>query len=164
MAIPNRISAVIPATVITDASTKITDAFNLLKPYLLSTLTAEEVGGLAKLGEKSEPFADKGLEFAKTNSTFVPGWVSIAEAEKDFGYFEALRPVDILLEQFAKQVANSRIEAGAEVMDAVNDFYKAVQQAHLNGVPAATPLYNEMKKRYMAQGRKSSKQNKDEPK
>ncbi len=154
MAIPNRISSTIPATVITDAITKITDAQNLLKPYLLATLTADEVGALAKLGEKSEPFADKGIEFAKTNAAFVPSWVNIPEAEKDFGYFEALRPVDTLLSQLSKQVTNSRIEAGAEVLDAVNDFYKAVQQAHLNGVAAATPIYNEMKKRYIANGRK----------
>jgi hypothetical protein len=59
MAIPNRISTAIPATVIADVITKLTDAQNLLKPYLLATLTAEEVGALAKLGEKSEPFADK---------------------------------------------------------------------------------------------------------
>ena len=148
MAIPNRISAVIPDGVITDAIAGINTAITKLKPYLLDSLTADEVGGLAKLGEKSEPFVDKGLEFATTNGTFVPNWVDMPEAEKDFGYFEALRPVDILLGQFAKQVANSRIEAGAEALDAVNDFYKSVKQAHTNGVAAATPIYEEMKKRY----------------
>ena len=149
MAIPNRISTAVPAATITDAITKITEGYNLLKPFLLATLTASEVDGLAKLGEKSEPFANKGIEYAKTNGQFVPAWVSIAEAEKDFIYFEALRPVDILLAQFAKQVANSRIEAGAEVMDAINDFYKAIKQAHLSGVPTATPIYEELKQRYI---------------
>jgi hypothetical protein len=159
MAIANRISAVIPPATVTDVITKITDAFNLLKPYLLATLTAEEIDGLAKLGEKSEPFAGKGIEFAKTNSNLVPSWVNIPEAEKDFAYFEALRPIDILLDQFAKQVASSKIEAGAEVLDAVNDFYKSVQQAHESGVLTATPIYDEMKKRYAANGRRPNKGN-----
>jgi ADP-dependent phosphofructokinase/glucokinase len=61
-----------------------------------------------------------------------------------------------LLSQFGKQVANSRIEAGAEVLDAVNDFYKSVQHAHQNGVPAAAPIFDEMKKRYIANGRKKA--------
>lgn len=150
MAIANRISVLIPAATITDALTKINDAFTLLKPFLLASLTADEISGLAKLGEKSEPFANKGIEYAKNNAPLVPSWVNIAEAEKDFGYFEALRPVDLLLAQFGKQVANSRIEAGAEVLDAVNDFYKSVKAAHQNGVPTATPIYNELKQRYAA--------------
>lgn len=150
MAIANRISLVIPAATVTDVLTKINDAFTLLHPYLLATLTNDEIEGLAKLGEKSEPFANKGIDYAKTNTQFTPSWVNIAEAEKDFAYFEALRPVDILLGQFAKQVANSRIEAGAEVMDAVNDYYKSVKEAHKTGVPAATPIYNDLKQRYDA--------------
>ncbi len=164
MAIPNRISTTIPAAAIADAIAKITDAKNLLKPYLLETLTADEVNALAKLGEKSEPFADKGIEYAKTNAQFVPSWVNIPEAEKDLGYFEALRPVDILLSQLSIQVAGSRIEAGAEVLDAVNDFYKAVQQAHFNGVAAATPIYDEMRKRYTANGRRDKTKKTDLPK
>ncbi len=163
MAIANRISAVIPAATITDATTKINDAFNLLKPFLLATLTAEEIGGMAKLGEKSEPFANKGIEYAKTNGALVPSWVNIAEAEKDFGYFEALRDTDLLLAQFAKQVANSRIEAGAEVLDAVNDFYKSVKAAHQNGVPTATPIYTELRQRYAAQANSLRKSKIEKP-
>lgn len=80
MAIANRVSFSIPAATQNDVITKITDAFNLLKPFLLPTLTADEIGSLAKLGEKSEPYAEKGIEFAKTNAPLVPGWVNIAEA------------------------------------------------------------------------------------
>lgn len=156
MAIPNRISTTVPAATITDALAKINEGFNLLKPYLLATLTTEEIDGLAKLGEKSEPFATKGIEYAKTNNQFVPSWVSIPESEKDFTYFNALRPVDILLAQFAKQVADSRIEAGAEVMDVVNDYYKSVKQAHLSGVPAATPIYEDLKQRYIPLGKRKA--------
>ena len=154
MAIPNRISAVIPALTIADAIKKITEGYTLLQPFLLATLTADEITALAKLGEKSEPFANKGIEYAKINTQFTPSWVNVAEADKDFGYFEALRPVDILLSQFSQQVADSRIEAGAEVMDVVNDYYKSVKQAHYSGVPAATPIYQDLKQRYEAQGKR----------
>lgn len=165
MAIANRISTTIPAATVADALTKINDGFNLLKPFLLATLTNDEIEGLAKLGEKSEPFANKGIDYAKTNTQFTPTWVNIAEAEKDFAYFEILRPVDLLLAQFSKQVADSRIETGAEVMDAVNDFYKSVKSAHNSGVPAATPIYQDLKQRYDAiwAGRRKAAEEKNTP-
>lgn len=69
-----------------------------------------------------------------------------------------------MLNQFAQQVSNSRIEAGAEVMDAVNDFYKSVQQAANNGLPTAQPIYAEMKKRYAAQGKRQAAKAGNNPK
>ncbi len=157
MAIPNRISATIPEAVIAEVITKIKEAQALLLPHLVNTLTSEDVAGLAKLGEKSEPFVTKGLEYAKTNGGFVPTWVDIPEANKDFVYFNALRPIDILLAQLAGQVADSRIEAGAEALDAVNDFYKTVQQANKSGLAAALPIYNDLKERYASYGKKATK-------
>ena len=78
----------------------------------------------------------------------MPSWVNIAEAEKDMAVFEVLRPVDTLMAQLAREIHFTRIEAGAEVLDAVNDFYKSVKRAHLDGVGAATPIFTELKKRY----------------
>lgn len=156
MAIPNWISTVIPATVIDEAVAKIKEVQTLLAPYLINTLTSEDVAGLSKLGQKSEPYVTKGLEYAKSNGGFVPTWVNIAEADKDFTYFNSLRPVDTLLAQVAAQVADSRIEAGAEALDAINDFYKSVQQAHNSGVAAAAPIYNDLKERYIRNGKKAN--------
>jgi hypothetical protein len=164
MAIANRISEVIPATVIADVTTKITDARNLLKPYLLTALEASDIEGLAKLGEQSEPFASKGIDYAKTNAALVPSWVNIAEAEKDKGVFDDLRQVDTLMAQFAREIHFTRIEAGAEVLDAVNDFYKSVKTAHLDGVAAATPIFIEMKKRYESIAAGKAKSLKEEAK
>lgn len=156
MAIPNRISATIPAQVIADVVTKLKEVQTLLSPYLVNTLSSDDVATLSKLGEKSEPYVTKGLEYAKSNGGFVPSWVNIPESDKDFTYFTALRPVDTLLTQIAAQVADSRIEAGAEALDAINDFYKSVQQAHNSGVAAATPIYNDLKERYIRNGKKAS--------
>jgi hypothetical protein len=129
---------------------------------VVETLTSEDVASLGKLGEKSEPYVTKGLEYSKKNAAFVPSWVNIAEADKDFTYFNVLRPVDTLLAQLAKQVANSRIETGAEALDAINDFYKSAHQAHNSGVAAAAIIYNDLKERYAKYDKKSSKN--DSPK
>lgn len=164
MAIANRISEVIPATVLADVTTKITEARTLLKPYLLTALEAADIDGLAKLGEQREPFASKGIEYAKTNTSLVPSWVNIAEAEKDMAVFEALRPIDVQMAQFAREIHFTRIEAGAEVLDAVNDFYKSVKRAHLDGIAAATPIFSDMKKRYEKLSISKMKAKKEEPK
>ena len=157
MAIPNRISAAVLPENVQKAMDAFKEGFALLKPSLLETLSKDDLDHLAKLGEASEPFVTKGLEFAAVNPDLVPTWVNVPESKKDFTYFEALRPVDTLLLQMWQQVSSSRMEAGAEALDAINDFYKSVQSAHNSGVKAATPIYEEMKKRYSKNGNRKPK-------
>ena len=152
MAIANRISVTIPATVITDVTTKLLDAFTLLKPYLVNNLSKEDLQNVAKMGDKSEPFVEKGLEQSKNNASLVPAWVTVSEADKDFLYFKVMRPIETILQQMFEAVSNSRTEAGAEALDAMNDFYKSIQQAAHTGVAIAIPIYEELKKRYAYNG------------
>jgi hypothetical protein len=148
----NRISIVIPQKDINDATDLINQGFNKIKPYLIEALSQDEMGGIAKLGEKSEPFVSKGIEFANTNADLVPRRCDVAEAEKDFDVFEALRPLDILVAQYALRLSQTRVIAGSEALDCINDFYKSVQQDAKDGVAAAIPIYNELKVRYAANG------------
>lgn len=154
MSIPNNLSEIIPQAVLDSVAKKLQEANDELKPYLVETLSKEENDALAKLGEKSEPFVDKGIEFALTNPRFVPDWISIPEAEKDFKVFTALRTIEILAAQLLGGVSSTRIVGGAESLAAINIFYGAVGQAHKDGVAAATPIYEELRKRYIANGRR----------
>ncbi len=153
----NKISFVIPQTVLDEAEDLINQGFNKLKPYLVEALSKEEIDGYAKLGEKSEPFVDKGIEFAKSNPQLVPRRCDIVEAEKDFNVFEVLLPLDILVAQTALRISQTRTVAGAEALDCMNDFYKNVKQDAIDGVAEAIPIYEELKKRYIANGNRLKK-------
>lgn len=149
----NIINETIPAAVITDTTTAITTAYNLIKPYLVEALSQDEINGIPKLGEKSEPYVDKAIEFAKNNVNTVPRRCKFDEAEKDFAVFNVLRNLDILTNQLAIRLSHTRILAGSEAIDCVNDYYKSVKQDAEDGVAEAMPIYDELKKRYEKVGR-----------
>jgi hypothetical protein len=153
----NRISSVIPQTDLDAALNFIEQGYNKLKPYLLEALSKDEMEGYAKLGEKSEPYVSKGIEFAKNNTQLVPRRCNIEESEKDFTVFKALRPLDVLISQLALRINQTRVIAGAEALDCINDFYKSVKQDAEDGVADAVPIYEELKKRYISNGNRKPK-------
>lgn len=148
MANKNLISQVIPAKTITDANTALTQVFTLLKPYLLDNVTKEQIDNIPKLGEKSESYVGKGLEYAGNHPNTVPKLCNIAEADKDFNVFEALRQLEPVATQLSLMIHNTRIIAGSEAIDCVNDYYKSVKQDAEDGVAEAIPIYNDLKQRY----------------
>lgn len=149
----NLINASIPAQVITDATTKLNDAYTLLKPYLVEALSKEEINGMPKLGEKSEPYVDKGLQYATNYPNTVPRRCNIADATKDFALFEVLRNLDIISNQLSIRINHTRLLAGSEAIDCINDYYKSIKQDAQDGVAEAIPIYNELKQRYQNVGK-----------
>ena len=157
MAVPNRISAVIPPATQAKVIDLLTQAQNELKPYMVDILSKEEENSLAKLGEKSEPFVEKGVDFTFSNPQFVPSWVFPVEAKNDFELFNDLRPIELLVLQIGGAVSSTRTVGGAEALAAINDFYKSVRAAHKAGIAAATPIYEELRKRYVDNGKRKKK-------
>jgi hypothetical protein len=153
MANKNLISEVIPAKVITDATTGLQQVYNLLKPYLLDNVTKEQIDSIPKLGEKSEPYVDKALEYANNHPNTVPRRCNIPEADKDFAVFEVLRPLEPIATQLSIMIHNTRLIAGSEAIDCVHDYYKNVKQDAEDGVAEAIPIYNDLKQRFENVGR-----------
>lgn len=152
----NLVNKVIPAAVITDAETKLNEAFTLLKPYIVEALDKDFIGSIPKLGEKSEPFVGNGIDYAQKHPNTVPKRCNIKEAEDDFSVYGDLKNIDIILSQMAIRVSHTRILAGSEAIDCINDYYKNVKQDAQDGIAEAIPIYDELKKRYenIAKGKK----------
>lgn len=154
MSAPNLISTTVPAAAIENVLTLLTQAETILAPFLSDNLSPDHVASLFKMGTQGEIFVKKGLEHAKLQPNLVPPFVNINEAEKDYAYFVSLANIQTALEKILLKVTLNRTEAGAEAIDAINDFYKNVQFAHKTGVANATPIFNDLKDRYQRNGRK----------
>lgn len=154
MSVPNLISTTVPQTVIENVLTALAQVETALAPYLADNLSPEHVASLFKMGTQGEIFVKKGIDHAKQQPNLVPSFVNINEAEKDYNYYVALAGVQTALEKILLKVNLNRTEAGAEAIDAINDFYKNVQFAHNTGVANATPIFNDLKDRYQKNGRK----------
>ena len=153
MAQQNRISVTIPQKTIDDVIKHIADIKALLKPYLHS-LTVEERQSLVKMGDKSQAFVLKALDYSKTNSEFAPKSINIAEWQKDFEAVQDLTPVKNQLAQLSSDVDDTIMVLGAEAYDPARWYYNTVQFAASKGDISAKPIYEDLSKRYPGVKRK----------
>ena len=150
----NRVSLVIPQKAIDDANGFFKQGFDILKPYLIAALSKEEFDAIAKVGDKSEPYVNDGIELGKANPNLVPRKCDMAEAERDFSVYEILQSSDVLIEQIAQTIKSTRTVAGAEALDCINKFYYNVKSDAEDGIAEAIPVYDVLKVRYAANGKR----------
>ena len=93
----NLISLNLSAQDLTDLDAAIATVRRVFEPLI--TLQADEVRGLAKMGEKSETFCRQTLNVLAANPQIVPPSLSLAEAQADLDALDALRPRLLQLRQ-----------------------------------------------------------------
>ena len=75
----------------------------LLKPVLSHSLSPEERKNMAKMGDKSLAFVGKALDYAGKNSSLVPPYLDLAEANKDYALAADLKEFSHELAPLARQ-------------------------------------------------------------
>lgn len=155
MAQQNRISVTIPQKTIDDVTNHLADIKRLLSTYLHS-LTVEERQSLVKMGDRSQPFVKKALEYAKANSDFAPKTIDVSEWQKDFDAVEDLAPIKNQLTQILSDVDDTIMILGVEAYDPARWYYNNVQFAASKGDTSAKPIYEDLSKRFPAIKRKKT--------
>jgi hypothetical protein len=153
MAQQNRISITIPNKEMDEALKHIADAKAILQKYL-QPLTIAERQGLVKMGDKSQPFVQKALDYATTNAEFAPKTIDINEWRKDYDGVEDLTPVKNQLAQFLSDVDDTVMLLGVEAYDPARWYYNNVQFAAEKGDAGAKPIYEDLSKRFPGVSRK----------
>src|SRR5689334_4183184 len=95
----NRVSIKLPQAELQKALDAAKVIHDTLKPYLVA-LTPEDRMALPKMKDGTLPFVQKALDYAKSNTQFVPAFVDVAELKVDVDAVDDLltiqRPVDQL--------------------------------------------------------------------
>lgn len=117
----NLISLNLSAQDLTDLDAAIVTIQRVFAP--LVTLQADEVRGLAKMGEKSEAFCRQTLNVLAANPQIVPPSLSLAEAQADLVALDALRPRLLQLRQLAERGSDTEIALGADLMATALEGY-----------------------------------------
>ena len=143
----NKHNQSIPEEVLTQVTTKLNEILTLVKPYAI-TLTPEERKSMLKMGDKSNSFVEKALEYTKTNPEFVPAYMNVAEFETDFVETKNLIGVMSLATQVSNSIDDTQLAAGSEAYHAALYYYGNVQQSAAVNVPGAKAIYDELKKRF----------------
>ena len=146
MATHNLVSAVLLPADKTVVQTSI-QAITTKLPFLISLTNEERKGGI-KLGDKTVAFLDKAIEYAQTNPTLVPGYVNLAEIQKDYALQKDLIDIQQWMASLLQKIEDTQQEAGVEALNAMLSFYQAVRVAAEKNVPGARAIYEDLNQRF----------------
>ena len=90
-------------------------------PFL--SLSAEEVKGLAKMGDKSEQFCRQTAQVLEQNQEILPSTFHLGEMHKDIAAFDALRPRLVRLHGLVAKGEDTSMALGSDILPAALEGY-----------------------------------------
>ncbi len=126
---------------------------DLLKPHMVA-LTNEERRQMPKMSDKSVPFVEKALQYAKKYPELVPAFIDMSEMGIDVRAVETLNDLHQDAHRICGNLDDTRMLAGSEAYVAALAFYNSVKMGTKMNVPAAKQVYEDLKKRFEAQGQR----------
>lgn len=140
-------SQIIPVAALTEALTKVNDAYAILSPYM-QTLTNEERSDMLKMGDKTTSFVEKTVEYIKTNPEFAPGYQNVADLSIDYTDSRNLISILTATTQLMNGIDDTKMLAGSEAYASSLLYYGSVQRAVDMNVPGAKAIYEELRARF----------------
>jgi hypothetical protein len=147
MSTPNRVSADIPASVVTEVTNHLNAVRTLLEPYL-EVLTPDERKTMAKMSDKTIAFVTKAEGYTKTNPEFVPSFMELPEFYKDMTLVLLLKPMLDIAEQIASNIDDTTMLGGSEAYMAALLYYASVKMAAKTNQPGAKVIYEDLSMRF----------------
>jgi hypothetical protein len=127
----------------------------------LSSLGNGQRRKYASMGDGSEPFVEKVIDFARTNPEFLPGFVEVESMQVDFQAVRDLNSIFRPLQQIMRQLDDSILLSGNEAFTAARAYYHNVKRAAQQGIPGAVPIYEELRPRFSRNGNRKTDDNED---
>lgn len=90
-------------------------------PFL--SLSAEEVRGLAKMGDKSEQFCRQTAQVLEQNQEILPSTFHLGEMHKDIAAFDALRSRLVRLRGAVTKGEDTEMALGSDILTAALEGY-----------------------------------------
>ncbi|AGG88277.1 MULTISPECIES: hypothetical protein [Rhodanobacter] len=146
MSSDNRISAVLSDEDVTAVQGALAAARAVL-PFLV-TLSAQERQALPRLGPKSVGFDEKCVTYMTNRAQFVPGFVDLAEVQKDRALRSQLLRFAAELQTLAASVDDTLQLVASEVWMADLAYYQSVREAAHRGRDGAQDVYDDLRQRF----------------
>jgi hypothetical protein len=153
MADDNRISATIPPADIAAITQSIQDIRSKL-PFLIS-ISGQERQELPKMGDKSVGFDDKCTAYMASNPEFVPGFIDVAEVNKDRELRAQMMQFFAALKTLSEAVSDTLLVVNSEIWMADLAYYQSVREAARRSRAGADTIYNDLRQRFPGSSRQS---------
>lgn len=152
----NSISITIPPADLQAVKDMLATINGLLAPYLIA-LTPEDRRKLLKMGDGSEPLVSKVMDYAVSDPQFLPPFFQIAELKKDWEAVTALLPIFRTVQQLENNLSDTVMLTGSEAFEGSLSYYNSVKLGAKMNVPNAKTIYEDLSKRFEAQGKRKAK-------
>lgn len=147
MSLENLVAVQIPAADLQSIRAKVGEIESLLGPYMIS-LSAQKRKELPKMGDGTEPFVNKALEYGKTNARFVPPFINLPDLEIDLKAVADLNTIFRPLQQMVSNLDDTIVLSGSEAYVAALTIYNTVKQASKTNVTGAKVIFEDLKVRF----------------
>lgn len=143
----NTVSVAIPANDLADVIAKLKEINGLLKPYLVA-LTPDERKQIPKMSDKTQPFVEKVLDYAKSSPEFAPAYLSVDGLGIDLKTFHDLTSIMQVLQPLCENLGDTEMTSGSGAYTAALTYYNSVKQAAKMNVPSAKAIHEDLRKRF----------------
>ncbi|MEQ9302195.1 MAG: hypothetical protein RIF33_26680 [Cyclobacteriaceae bacterium] len=151
----NVISIEIPSADLQAVKDALATIQTTLAPYVLA-LTPEQRKTIPKMSDGTEPFVAKVMDYATSDPQFAPPYMDVPEMKKDFDAVTQLLPILRIVDQLEDNISDTTMMAGSEAYVAALSYYNSVKMAAKLNIPGAKAIYDDLKKRFEANGRRST--------
>jgi hypothetical protein len=141
----NRISINVPDEVSKVFISKILEATEVIKPYIVTVSDADK-GSILKLGDKKTPFVQKCLAYAETDPEYSPKYLDVEEFTRDTQALLKFNSVISSVEKMASPVEDTRSLLAHDAYASALVYYGAVKLAAKSGDAKAKVIYDDLSK------------------
>lgn len=117
----NLVSLDLSAEALAELDQALTTIERVFAPFI--TLSADEMRSLSKMGDKSEQFCRQTALVLEHNRDILPPSFSVAEMQRDFAAFDALRPRLLRLREVAAKAEDTATALGCDILAAMLEGY-----------------------------------------
>jgi hypothetical protein len=121
-----------------------------LQPLLIA-LEDEDKNNLAKLGERSILFIEMCLQYAESDTEFLPDFVDVTRMKQDLTAFSLLSEFLRPLRQITRNLDDTATLCGSEVISASLAYYNSIRHAIEMNAPNASVIHDDLSQLFEAQ-------------
>lgn len=150
----NQINVVIPETELAEINSLVVQLKAAIAPYIVA-LTADDIKGIAKMGDKTVAFVDKVRDYTVSNPEFIlKEGMNVEDFNVDVDAVKTLSPIFKSVSQISTDLQDSIMLSGNEALIPALMYYGSVQLNAKNGVASAKTIYEDLKQRFPGTKRK----------
>lgn len=143
----NKINFTIPEEITAKVAQNLKDILADLKPYLLA-LSPDERQALPKMGDGTQPFVEKALDYTISAPQFAPPYMDTEGLANDMKVHEQLIPLLREVRSLCNGLDDTTMQAGAESYMCSLTYYNSVKMAVKLDIPGAKTILDDLSKRF----------------